>query len=178
MHRQLILRRRHGLGQIKASGDDDGFWKNGVHEYATMNRTIHVQLCVVACICADFVYQSVALLSKPKPLQITVHHSTIAMDEDIDDAIEEVMARTRGPMARTRRGHSQLFLQLMSMLAWGTLSGPQIQVISQCAWQDGALHSDVQAMASIGASGAWAGNTRRDLLRLVHRNFPLQVPNL
>ena len=73
-------------------------------------------------------------------------------------------------------GHSQLFLQLMSMLAWGTLSGPHIQVISQCAWQDGALHSDVQAMASIGASGAWAGNTRRDLLRLVHRNFPLQVP--
>ena len=40
-HRQLILCRRHGLGQIKASGDDDGFEKS-VHEYATMNSCMYL----------------------------------------------------------------------------------------------------------------------------------------
>ena len=62
-------------------------------------------------------------------------------------------------------GHSALANALLGLVGWGVLSSATAGVLARCALEDGANHKELRELGSIATSGAFAGNSRRDLLR-------------
>ena len=45
------------------------------------------------------------------------------------------------------------------------MSAPSVQWLAAAVVQDGCTHPDLVRLSTVGTSGQWAGNARRDLLR-------------
>jgi hypothetical protein len=64
---------------------------------------------------------------------------------------------------------SHLATLLVEKWSWGKYSAVEVQEIALAATRDGNSHSDVQSLATMGASGAVPGNCHRDMLRRLSR---------
>ena len=60
---------------------------------------------------------------------------------------------------------SMLATLLLHEVFWGAMSANLARKIAEAAFADGASHPDLQKLSELGASGSWAGNVYRDLLR-------------
>ena len=60
---------------------------------------------------------------------------------------------------------SRLVEALLFLFGWGLLSAPAVQWLAAVVVQDGCTHPDLVRLSTVGTSGQWAGNARRDLLR-------------
>ena len=60
---------------------------------------------------------------------------------------------------------SVLASRLLLLWSWGLLTTPHLQFLAEGAILDGTQHPDLDKLAALGAHGAYAGNTRRDLLK-------------
>ena len=82
----------------------------------------------------------------------------------MDASIEEVMAR-RGVQPQVQVSRSVLASRLVELWSWGVLSSNSVQYLAEGCVMDGNSTTEVQNLATIGASGLYPQNCRRDLLR-------------
>ena len=87
---------------------------------------------------------------------------------------KELAAQTLdAPMVQTK---SKLAQCLLRLFGWGLLPATSVQWLASAAVSDGLIHADLVALAKLGKSGEFAGNTRRDLLRRLEPRFRLCAP--
>ena len=97
---------------------------------------------------------------------------------NLDDAVRQHLLERGGALQRDEvlRGQglaqaaqagvaSVLAERLLLLVGWGLVSANTAQWLAAGALEDGPVHKDVEAMASWGAEGKYAGNCRRDMMR-------------
>ena len=71
---------------------------------------------------------------------------------------------------------SVLAERLMMLCGWGLVSANTVRWLAEGARMDGLVHDDINKLASLGCKGAYAGNCRRDLLRLFAGDMEMPKP--
>eukprot|EP00969_Alexandrium_andersonii_P156621 6924261-Alexandrium_andersonii.AAC.1 len=76
------------------------------------------------------------------------------------------------------RGHASSHLadRLLQLWSWGLLSSPAVQWLAEGCVLDQGVSDQTRVLASIGHSGQYPGNCRRDLLVTARIKSPLWQP--